>query len=70
MDNNDDAAQIISVVAVFTEIRFLSCTIWVIFCGVLKTGFSLVFNLQFLDFTSIYKLGLRPPGLGNTNQVV
>ena len=34
-----------------TEIRFLSGTIWVIFWGVLKTGFSLVFNLQFLDFT-------------------
>ena len=34
-----------------TEIRFLSGTIWVIFWGVVKTGFSLVFYLQFLDFT-------------------
>ena len=36
---------------IITEIRFLSGTIWVIFWGVSKTGFPLVFNLQFLDFT-------------------
>ena len=33
-----------------TEIRFLYGTIWVIVWGVLKTGFLLVFNIQFLAF--------------------